>query len=355
MLIKKTMDFIMDELVEGFNKNEVLSSFSDKVLELIIFPTEQCNFRCTYCYEDFEIGKMSDDTVQGIKNLLANRIPHLKRLNLSWFGGEPLLQQKMILDIASFAYDLCQQYKVTFTGGFTTNGYLLTPDLLSKFNEINQTSYQISLDGDKETHNQTRISRAGSATFDRIWNNLIEIKDLKDIQYNITLRVHLTINNFDSTKSLITKISKHFGNDARFNVHFHKVSDLGGPNNIGVLNHDEYITRLNILQKQLGNDLEHNNEYEINKSSKYICYAAKANSLTIRANGRIGKCTVALSDPRNDLGKILPTGKLEINNTKLKPWLHGFSDMNEQSLGCPVSTLHKHKINSEDIIAIEVA
>ncbi len=33
-------------------------------LGLILMPTEQCNFRCTYCYEDFAIGKMSKSTIQ---------------------------------------------------------------------------------------------------------------------------------------------------------------------------------------------------------------------------------------------------------------------------------------------------
>jgi len=35
-----------------------------------------------------------------------------------------------------------------------------------------------------------------------------------------------------------------------------------------------------------------------------ICYAAKSNTLMIRADGTIGKCTVNFNDPRNNFGNI---------------------------------------------------
>src|SRR5690606_22612548 len=68
----------------------------------------------------------------------------------------------------------------------------------------------------------------------------------------------------------------------------------------------------------------------------YICYAAKANSLLIRADGRIGKCTVALDDDRNTIGSLRPDGTIEIDNEKLRPWLRGIESLDEQDLGCPL-------------------
>jgi len=38
----------------------ILATLNPKSLELILYPTEQCNFRCTYCYEDFLIGRMDE-------------------------------------------------------------------------------------------------------------------------------------------------------------------------------------------------------------------------------------------------------------------------------------------------------
>ncbi|MFM6074868.1 MAG: radical SAM protein, partial [Dolichospermum sp.] len=76
---------------------------SDKAFELIILPTEQCNFRCIYCYEDFSIGRMKPEVISGIKALLDKRSSKLNFLNLSWFGGEPLVAKDIVLDISEYA------------------------------------------------------------------------------------------------------------------------------------------------------------------------------------------------------------------------------------------------------------
>ena len=40
--------------------------YNEKYLNLIIMPTEQCNFRCKYCYETFEKGKMHQSIQEAI-------------------------------------------------------------------------------------------------------------------------------------------------------------------------------------------------------------------------------------------------------------------------------------------------
>ena len=66
---------------------------SKKTLSLIIFPTLDCNFKCTYCYENKEKGFMDDVTLNNIYTSVMdhfqnNRFEYLK---LEWFGGEPIL------------------------------------------------------------------------------------------------------------------------------------------------------------------------------------------------------------------------------------------------------------------------
>ncbi|MFF7227919.1 hypothetical protein [Streptomyces sioyaensis] len=62
---------------EAAFEEELVAALTDRTLHLIILPTEQCNFRCTYCYEDFSVGRMGPETVQGVKRLLDRRLDGL--------------------------------------------------------------------------------------------------------------------------------------------------------------------------------------------------------------------------------------------------------------------------------------
>lgn len=367
----------IEDITHGKITNEQFSeSFTNKKLQLILLPTEKCNFRCTYCYEDFELGKMSDKTISGIKNLIKSRVDELKILSLSWFGGEPLLAQGIILDISRYAYNLCKSRDVLFEGGFTTNGYLLNLELFRKLIELNQNSFQISLDGWMEMHDETRVRADGEGTFDIIWNNLKSFKEL-DGRYEVTLRVHLNDRNFESLRHLCKEIRKEFGNDERFKVHFHDVRDLGGEGGKTVknVNPEDYNLQVKELHKILHSDKtkiattlapaggSESNMIELETEStasdakkdaiQYICYASKPNSLLIRSNGRVGKCTVALDDDRNDIGKINEDGTLEIFQERFANWVRGFNSMDQKTLGCPWHNMGSERFNNSDVILRE--
>jgi uncharacterized protein len=95
--------------VKNIERNEAFrESTSAKMLELIVNPTEKCNFRCVYCYEKFELGNMKPDVVMGVKNLILNRSTDLAFLKISWFGGEPMLGYNGVMDIMEYSGSLCK-------------------------------------------------------------------------------------------------------------------------------------------------------------------------------------------------------------------------------------------------------
>ena len=71
----------------------------------------------------------------------------------------------------------------------------------------------------------------------------------------------------------------------------------------------------------------------------YVCYAAKANSYVIRADGRIGKCTVVLKSNNNYIGRILQDGTLEIDAKEAAPWLTGWKTQQRKALACPAAVV----------------
>lgn len=111
----------------------------DYVWHLIINPTQDCNFRCWYCYEKHPKGHMEEQVMDRIK-LLINKIvakDELKHFSLAWFGGEPLLYfNEVVYPLSVYAMQSAEEHNIKFTNSITTNGYLLTDDIINKCIEI---------------------------------------------------------------------------------------------------------------------------------------------------------------------------------------------------------------------------
>lgn len=316
---------------------QVDQSLDTRRLELIILPTEKCNFRCTYCYEDFQVGRMSPSTVIGIKSFLARRVPQVSTLVLSWFGGEPLLAPDLIFDIGAYANALAQNHSVKFRAGLTTNAYLLTSELFSRLLDIDHRAFQITLDGDAACHDETRVRADSRGTFHTIWENLIGYKKVVK-PFLVTLRLHLHRENIESMKRLYATIASELLTDHRFSVHFHKIVDHSKGAGIpqGVLSDIEFAEAQRYVTGARNSTRRRRRE---TAAGVEICYAARPNSFLIRANGSLGKCTVALGDPRNDLGSIREDGTLVIKQDVYNLWLEGYEPTSSASLSCPLSTL----------------
>lgn len=355
-------------LPNGFTQSQIAGCITGRRLELTILPTEKCNFRCTYCYEDFALGKLPAPLVDGIINLIERRAKQgLENLSLSWFGGEPLLAAPIILRIAEAARRLSQIYGFSVSGGATTNGYLLTRPLLEKLVQLNQNYFQISIDGWGECHDRTRRRADGAGTFREIWTNLMNAHGTT-LDFEISLRIHVTDINHDSLRELARQIRDNLALDRRFSLNFQDVRDLGGAGGQSVVSVSPYdfrelVRELTDIVYPPSDELKADaplrpavpieiRKYEsagsraaYSDETNYICYAAKPNHFLIRSNGRVGKCTVALDDPRNDIGFLRPDGTIEINADLARAWSRGLETMDPDQLGCPIAFWTKNAGN----------
>lgn len=321
------------------DQKRILSLLTQRFLELIILPTEQCNFRCVYCYEDFAIGRMKPEIVKAIKKLIARRFSGLDALKISWFGGEPLLAKNIIYEISDHVQELQKTYPhVQCYSGMTTNGFQLNEDLLRKLVRLGISTYQVSLDGTEEVHDKTRIRANGVGTFREIWRNLLAARD-SDLVFSIILRIHVTPENVLDLYELIDNIKAAFGYDARFTLFFKAIENLGGAgNSFPVLCGKEKEVVLEKLYEMVGNTLKIN---KIDGDQPYICYAAQANSFLIRADGKIGKCTVAFDDERNVIGELREDGTVSIQSDQLALWTRGIKSLQAEDLSCPLHHMPK--------------
>jgi uncharacterized protein len=315
-------------------------ALDNRTLFLIILPTERCNFRCTYCYEDFENGKMSPETVSALKALLQKRVPQLERLSINWFGGEPLVAVDLVKDISAFAQDLARQFSCQFSAGMTTNGYLLDNRTLEELSSVGVSRYQITLDGIGGIHNLTR-RRAGNTpdSFDRIWENLKAARH-GTLPISILIRLHITREGKESIEEAVDTIGRELLDDERFSIIIRPISVMGvNKNSIPDSVTSEYLKNLErrIERKSALRD------YVASDFAEEVCYAAKINSLMVRSDGTLGKCTVMLGDDANNIGRILQDGTVSLNRERLLNWIRPSLNGRVETARCPAKSVQPIK------------
>jgi uncharacterized protein len=310
---------------------QALSSTS---LHLVVLPTEACNFRCFYCYEDFRLGRMRPSVVRGIERLLEVRAPSLEHLSVSWFGGEPLLARDLIVRLLEHVAALRGKHpRLEFESDMTTNAWYLARPLFERLLALGVATWQISFDGPQEVHDRRRLQADGSGTFARIWRNVCALREVEG-EFDFHLRVHVDRENRAAVPRFLDQCQAAFGRDPRFRMFLRPLSRLGGPNDesIAVLAEEEdaalECARSQARERGLGL-LQPGLE-------DAICHAAWGNSFVVRADGRISKCTVALAHPANDIGRLHEDGRLEIDAPKARPWLRGLRSGQAIELLCPM-------------------
>ena len=80
-----------------------------------------------------------------------------------------------------------------------------------------------------------------------------------------------------------------------------------------------------------------------------VCYAAAANSFAIRSDGNIVKCTTALNDAKNQIGKITEEGELDIDPALVKLWMGAFFSGNKGELACPLHKVATLPVNGSPV------
>lgn len=293
-------------------------------LELILLPSEDCNFRCTYCYEDFKRGTMRPDVREGVRRLVESRLHGLRSLNVSWFGGEPLYGMEAIDELAPFFAETAERHGLEYFSHMTTNAYLLTDEVAERLLRWRVTDFQITLDGMPEDHDRHRPARDGSGTFQVIFDNLVAMSRRSE-DFSVVIRVNFDRENAPGLESFLALLQTRFRDDKRFTISFHAVGKWGGANdaNLSVCGGDESHAirmKLKAAARTLGLHVTSGWQPGLGVGNE-VCYAARPYNFIIGADGDVMKCTIDLDmKDHNIVGKLGADGVLALNNDKMALW-----------------------------------
>jgi len=307
-------------------------------LEIILFVTRQCNFRCVYCYEKHENKCMRPELYVNLAKAIKKEVDtkRYKSVLLSFFGGEPMLEYDTICAFMENMRKFASEANITVSGGMTTNAHLLTYEKLKRLVELNVLSFQITLDGLKETHDSNRLLVGGGATWERIIQNLKDAKN-SDLGFEITLRTNISANSADMIENYLRYISSNFANDNRFKYHFEAIKDLGGdidPRLYDNNNDRKVVEEIISTAKEVG--LQASLFSYGFMPFGYMCYASKNNNLAVDTDGTLRKCTVDIYSEENAVG-ILSDKGFEIEDIKICDWTS--YDLPEECYDCKILPL----------------
>lgn len=320
--------FIVPEGIdEGRRFQQVFGQqhYRTDMLELILMASEDCNFRCVYCYEDFQRGTMRPEVREGVKRYVERRAPTLDVLSIAWFGGEPLYGFEAIADLAPFLQATAREHDLHYVCHMTTNGYLLNADTAGQLLGWDVRDFQITLDGIEEDHNRNRVGRDGSGTWRTIFNNLVALS-YRDDTFKVHIRTNFDQNNSVHLREYLDVLAAEFARDERFVVSLSAVGKWGGQNdaNLQVCGMDE----VKHIQRQVKADARArglnvgSGLKDVNTPGRHVCYAGRPYSILVGADGKLMKCTVALDKQANNIvGHITPEGELVLDPDNFALWV----------------------------------
>ncbi|OMF88526.1 radical SAM protein [Paenibacillus sp. FSL R7-0337] len=151
--------------------------------QLTLEVTERCNLRCKYCiyqesHNDFHGYNERDMTFETAKKAIDYTYPRVEEeFFLAFYGGEPLLNFKLIKQCVEYAEKLVVDKKLGFS--MTTNAVLVTKEIAEYLVEHNFVVL-VSLDGPEEIHDENRIFQDGSGSFKHVMRGIKYLVEAKE-------------------------------------------------------------------------------------------------------------------------------------------------------------------------------
>ena len=175
-------------------------------ISITLHVSHGCNLRCAYCFASggaygSKPAIMTPAVARQAVNWLLSESMEAGRCHVDFFGGEPLLNFGLIVNVISYARNEARKRNVEISFGLTTNGTILTPAILEVLVQ-EKIGIVFSLDGAPRTHDRIRTFHNGSGTHDAVAQSIRKLISMQPDR--VILRATMT-----SRDLAIDEISGH--------------------------------------------------------------------------------------------------------------------------------------------------
>lgn len=155
-------------------------------LMLTLCLTHDCTLRCRYCYAGRKYAHaMSQDTAQRGMELGLDEAARIGcGLDVSFFGGEPLLEWNLLQLCHEYLSRRAEEVNIPVRYGITTNGTLLTQDKL-EWMAARDFLIGLSLDGSPAMHDTNRRFADGRGSHAAVMQALERINSFPKLRSKV--------------------------------------------------------------------------------------------------------------------------------------------------------------------------
>lgn len=246
-----------------------------------ILPTTGCNARCFYCYEQGTkpVTMTAETASRVVRYIVAHRGD--EKVTLRWFGGEPLVNAKVIDQICT---ELSRQ-GVPFRSKMISNGYLFDADRIQRAKDLwLLQKVQITLDGTAQTYNSVKdYVYRGVNAFERVLQN---IGQLTAAGIRVSIRLNVDKHNIGEMAELVELLHQRFGTNEYLSVYSHELFGERAPED----NAELFAQRM-LLEQQIAK-CGYGGRKRLQKDTQLNHCMADDNgeSVVIAPDGHLGKC-----------------------------------------------------------------
>lgn len=324
-----------NKAIENLRNNYLKTTKKIDTLYLII--AQGCNLGCKYCFAENENGNwenrlMTFDTAKiAIDKFAEHAIKNeVEEPTVMLFGGEPLLNWKLIKEIVEYANS---NYKDILSFSIVTNGTLINESKIEFFKE-NNIIPAISLDGPKLINDENRVFKnSDKSVYDYVLK-AIKLMQEKDCKFGLS--VTLTPAVIKDRKEFVNWIKELGINDVYLNpLHcdYEKGWEEHYKKNTKLLIETFYdLLETNIINSRI---LRQINSFMTRSFYFADCCAGGLNQLTIKPSGDVMVCQCNYFLDKNKMGNII-TDDIEkiINNKNSEYWVNNVPIMKDKCLDC---------------------
>ena len=246
-----------------------------------ILTTTGCNARCFYCFEKgTKPVTMTAETADKVARYIVTHRDD-EKVQIRWFGGEPLVNVKVIDQICT---ELREQ-DVPFHSTMVSNGYLFDADMVQRARDLWQLQQvQITLDGTELTYNRVKAYvHQGVNAFERVLQN---IAMLTAAGIRVSIRLNVDKHNIGEMAELVLLLHQRFGTNEHLSIYSHELFVKRTPEDDA-----EIFAQQTQLAQQIAACGYKSHKRGLLKNIKLVqCMADGDGIVVIAPDGNLGKC-----------------------------------------------------------------